>query len=224
MKATAKVTLKALSKFITMIGVALFVASCARDGVDPNRNNVFANCSNCGTITNGQTFFQSQSSDTMYGMIVNLSFIGSSNTYIPYNNQYGQMQQQPFNQQNNGMLNPIVNYAGTVAAQGQLVLSQPIGSYSPQYGQQYGSCFVPAGTYSVATAQAGQWQNAIVTGLVLTATGPASLIINISQAQVAAKSPTGATWNEVAPVGRLFGNFMIQSINGMNCNINTFIQ
>lgn len=220
---TAKLTLKALSKFMGLMVLTVFIFSCGQNGQqNQNANNVFANCANCGAITSGQTFFQSQSQDTMYGMTVNLNFIGNVG-YNPYNNQYGQTQQYP-----NTVYNPIVSYMGAVAAQGSLQLSQPVGnsygSYNPQYGQQMSGCFMPAGAYTIGTIQAGQWSQAIVSGLVLSAVGPAQVIISIPQAQVAAKSQLGATWNEVAPVGRLFGNFVIQSVNGVNCNIGTMIQ
>lgn len=216
---TAKLTLNALSKFMGIMAVTLFVFSCARNGTDQNVNNVFANCANCGSITGGQTFFQSQSTDTMYGMNLNLNFIGNVG-FNPYNNQYGQTQQYQYN--------PIVSYSGVVAAQGSLQLNQPIGNnfgvYNPQLGQQFAGCYMPAGTYTVGTMQAGQWNQALVSNLILTAVGPAQVIISIPQAQVAAKTQLGATWNEVAPVGRLFGNVVIQSVNGVACNIGTLIQ
>ncbi|MBC7457547.1 MAG: hypothetical protein H7235_04670 [Bdellovibrionaceae bacterium] len=219
---TAKLTLKALSKFMGLLTVTLFVFSCSKNGQDQNVNNVFAKCANCGALTNGQTFFQSQSSDTMYGIVLNLNFIGNVG-YNPYSSQYGQTQQY-----NNGSYNPIISYSGVVAAQGSLQLNQSIGNnyggYNPQYGQQHVGCFMPAGTYTVGTMQAGQWNQAIVSNLILTAVGPAQVIISIPQAQVAAKTQTGATWNEVAPVGRLFGNFLIQSVNGIPCNMTTMIQ
>lgn len=219
---TAKLTLKALSKFMGLMALTVFIFSCGQNGQqNQNPNNVFANCANCGAITGGQTFFQSQSADTMYGMTVNLNFIGNVG-YNPYNNQYGQTQQYP-----NTAYNPIISYMGVVAAQGSLQLSQPVGfgggSYNPQYGQM-GGCFMPAGVYTIGTMQAGQWNQAIVSNLILSAVGPAQVIISIPQAQVAAKSQMGATWNEVAPVGRLFGNFVIQSVNGVACNIGTMIQ
>jgi hypothetical protein len=219
---TAKLTLKALSKFMGLMALTVFIFSCGQNGQQNlNANNVFTNCANCGAITGGQTFFQSQSQDTMYGMTVNLSFIGNVG-FNPYNNQYGQVQQFQ-----NAAYNPIVSYMGVVAAQGSLQLSQPIGfgggSYNPQFGQM-GGCFMPAGVYTIGTMQAGQWNQAIVSNLILSAVGPAQVIISIPQAQVSAKSQMGATWNEVAPAGRLFGNFVIQSVNGVACNIGTLIQ
>lgn len=212
---TAKLTLRSLAKFMGLMALTVFIFSCGRNGTDQNNvNTVFANCGNCSALTGGQTFFQSQSSDTIYGLSVNLNFIGNVG-YSPYNN-YG------------GAYNPIISYSGMVAVQGSLQLSQPIGNtyggYNPQYGQAMSGCFMPAGVYTIGTVQAGQWNQAIVSNLVLSAVGPAQVIISIPQAQVAAKSQLGATWNEVAPVGRLFGNFVIQSVNGMNCNMTTLIQ
>lgn len=225
---TAKLTMKSLAKFMGVMAIALFVFSCGQNGQNQNANNVFANCGNCAQIAGGQAFFQSQSSDMMYGLTVNLNFIGNVG-YNPYNAQYGQTQQYPYNynQYNNGSYNPIISYQGVVAAQGSLILSQPIGNnygaYNPQYGQQYGSCFIPAGTYTVGTMQAGQWSSAIIRNLTLSAVGPVQVVISIPQAQVSAKTQLGATWNEVSPAGRLFGNVLIQSVNGVACNMSTLI-
>ena len=225
---TAKLTIKSLTMFMGMMALTVFIFSCAKTGSDQNpNNNVYANCASCGAISGGQSFFQSQSQSTIYAMNVNLNFIGN----VGYNTQYNspQTQQYPYNQYNNGSYNPIISYSGAVAAQGQMILNQPIGTqynqnYNTQYAQQYGSCYLPAGTYTIQTMQTGQWSQAIVRGLVLAATGPVQVVISIPQAQVSAKSQLGATWNEVAPAGRLFGNFVIQSVNGVACNIGTLIQ
>ncbi len=224
---TAKLTLKSLSKFMGMIAVTMFIFSCGRTGSDQNTNNVYANCASCTAVSGGQNFFQSQSASTIYPMTVNLNFIGNVGFNSQFNNP--QTQQYPYNQFNNGVFNPIISYSGAVAAQGQMILNQPIGNnfnqnFNTQYSQQFGSCFLPAGTYTIQTVQTGQWSQAIVSGLVLAAAGPAQVIISIPQAQVAAKSQVGATWNEVSPVGRLFGNLVIQSVNGIACNIGTLIQ
>ena len=199
---TTKLTLSTISKLIGIMGVAIFMFACGNNGSNSNNNgNVFQNGGQLGAITGGQTFFLSQSTDVTFGMTVDLSFIG----------QIG------FNPYNNGAYNPIVSYAGPVAVQGSLKVNQIV-------AQPFGGCFLPAGIYTLQTLQAGQWNRAIVSQLTMTAQGPVIAIVSIPQAQVAAKSQLGATWNEVAPVGRLFGNFVIQSVNGVPCNISTLLQ
>ena len=217
MKTVKILSLKSLAHFIGFMALSLMVFSCGKNNDNGNNNNVYANCAGCAGIANGQPFFSSQSTDITYGLTMNLNFVGNTGGY----NANGQQQ---YGQQYGSTIDPIVSYSGIVAAQGVMTLSQSIGSNYGGYGQGYGSCFLPAGTYSITTAQPGQWSQAIVSGLVLNAIGPASAIIQISQAQVAAKSQLGATWNEVAPVGRLFGDLVIQSVNGIQCNLSTLLQ
>lgn len=250
-KQNKHLNLKTLTMFGGVFALAFILFSCK--GADNNNNNQwgFQNCANCGGLVNGQSFFNSQSTD-MNGMLtVNLNFIGSmgyQNGYNPYPQQqpYGgynpYQQQQPYggynpyqqqqpqyggyyNQQGYntgyntgyyGGYNPIVTYQGPVAATGQLQINQGISTWG---------CMIPPGSYTLNTIQAGQWSSAMVSGLVLQASnGGYNLMISIPQAQVSAKAPTGQTWNEVAPQGRLFGNFVIQSVNGMNCQFSTLIQ
>jgi hypothetical protein len=218
-KVNTQITLKSLAKYVGLIAATVFIFSCAKSGNDAQQNNVFQNCANCGNIMNGQSFFQSQSSDTMYGMTLNLNFIGSQMYNQPYTQQYNTSY--PYQNNQYGTTSPIISYSGSVGAQGQLIVTQPV---TNGYGYSYGSCYVPAGTYSLDTLQAGQWSQAIVRNLILQAnSGGAQLIISIPQAQVSAKTQLGQTWNEVAPTGRLFGNLVIQSVNGMNCQISTLI-
>ncbi len=201
---TTKLTLSAVSKFIGIMGLSLFVMACGKNGSDANNNNNNnVNANGYGsTIPGGQTFFRSLSTDITYGMKVDLSFIGQ----VGYNQGYNQ-----------ASYNPIISYAGPVAVQGSIQVSQPV-------TQTYGGCYLPAGTYNLQTLQPGQWHQAIVSNLVMMAQGPVTAIVSIPQAQVAAKSQLGATWNEVAPVGAFFGNFVIQSVNGVPCNISTLLQ
>ena len=199
---TTKLNFKAVSKFIGIMGVSMFMVACGNNGSNLNNNgNVFANGGQINAINGGQTFFQSQSTDVTFGMTVNLNFLG----------------QVGFNPNNNGAYSPIISYAGPVAVQGSLQVNQMV-------AQPFGGCFLPAGIYNLQTLQAGQWNQAIVSNLTMTAQGPVIAIVSIPQAQVAAKSQVGATWNEVAPVGRLFGNFVVQSVNGVACNISTLLQ
>lgn len=219
MKTTKKLSLKSLAHFIGIMSLTLSAFSCAKSGNDPNRNSVFANCANCDSIAGGQTFYTSKSTDTMYGMTLDLSYIGA----VGYT-QYGQVGQTQY-----AAYNPIVTYVGAVAAQGTLLVNQPVGQYSQaysQYGQQYGGCFMPAGAYTVGTLQAGQYNQGAITSLILTAVGPTTAIIVLDKSIVSAKSPSqmGALWSEVSPVGRLAGPMTIQSINGVACNIGTYIQ
>ncbi len=192
-----------------VIGVALMISSCNDRGNNNNgmNNGIWQNCINgsCNGIMNGGTpFFQSQSTDVSGMMNLTLQFMGNV-----YNQGYGYGY--------NNYTSPITSYVGQVAATGMLQVSQ---SYTTGFG-----CVIPAGNYQLQTVQPGQWNQAIVTGLVMQAySGYASISVQIPTAQVSAKSQVGATWNEVAPVGRLFGRINVQMANGYNCQISTLVQ
>lgn len=218
-----KMNLGLLIKYAGLLTMTLINMSCNgnNNNSDNNRLNVFQNCATCVGLQNGQSIFQSQSTDITYGMTLNLNFIGTNQFGQQYPQQYGQPQYNNQYPQQNGFGSQIISYAGAVGAQGQLQVNQPIGSGF------FGGCFVPAGTYILDTVQAGQWNQAIVSGLVLQASSQqAQMIISIPQAQVAAKvgSQLGQTWNEVPQQGQLFGTLIIQSVNGQNCQIQTTIR
>ncbi|MBC7754437.1 MAG: hypothetical protein H7Z71_09385 [Moraxellaceae bacterium] len=194
---TTKLTLSAVSKFIGIIGLSLFVMSCGKSGSDANHNNNVYNNGYGAALPGGQTFYHSISTDITYGMTVDLNFIGQ----VGYNQGYS----------------PIVSYSGPVAVHGTLQVNQPV-------TQIYGGCYLPAGTYTLQTLQPGQWSQAIASNLVMTAQGPVTAVVTIPHGQVPAKTQLGATWNEIAPQGGFFADFNIQSVNGLQCAISTLIK
>lgn len=196
---------------ILVMSVAFILSSC-KGSSSGSGQDIYGiqNCLNCGFIQNGgQTFFQSQSTDVSGKLSLSLNFMGSGYGYggSPYGMQgyYS------------GMASPIVSYQGSVAAVGQLHIHQTSGNYN--------GCIIPAGVYTLQTVQAGTWNSGIVTGLMMQAYGSGIVLnIQISQAQVGAKAATGATWSEVPPVGKLFGNVNVQSSVGYNCRMSALVQ
>lgn len=211
--------LNKIIKATSLLVIALVMSACNKGNTNQTNDIYgFQNCATCGNLQNGQVFFQSQSTSVDQTLSVSLNFVGATgynyNSGYGYNNGYNT----GYGYNNYGYNSPIVTYQGAVAAQGQLVINQAMGGY---YG-----CYIPPGSYSLTTVQAGQWNQAIVTGLVMVAQGNGiALNVTINPAQVAAKQPAnGQTWSEVPQVGRLFGNVMIQMSNGYNCQMSTLIQ
>ncbi len=220
-----KLALKSIALFVGLVGLTLILFSCGKAGDDNNANqhNVYPGCVNCGNIgPNGQVIFQSNSTDLNNQLSLSLSFTGAMNQYPQqypqqYPGQYPTQYPGQYPTQYPGYGSPVTSYSGPVYAQGQMQITQGLTSY---YG-----CVIPAGTYTVQAVQAGQWQQAMVSNLVLQANGPISLMIHINQAQVSAgTNQPGQTWSEVQPVGRLFGNISIQALNGMNCQYSNLIR
>lgn len=209
--------LKTLMKFGSLITVALMLFSCGKNNSNNNNNNGYWGYQN--GMVGGQTFFTSQSTDTSNRLAISLNFMGNTGYYNQGYNPYNQMNsynQMPYGYGYGYNYNsPIVSYQGQTVVTGQMQIMQTLGNWG---------CMIPAGTYTVQTVQPGQWNSAIVTGLSLVAMGPAQIMLSIPQAQVSAKGSKGATWSETAPMGRLFGNLMIQSVNGMACQMSTLIQ
>lgn len=194
--------MKTLSKLITLSTLAIataFVIACE----NKNTNNtaaalpVYHNCVNCGGVINGSEFFRSESKDYNQTTLLNLSFVGSTNVATPY---YGNL--------NYG--SPVINYAGPVAVTGTMSIS---------IGANLGGCLIQPGQYTLSTLQAGTWANAIVQNLRLQAYGPSNMIISIPIAQVSAKryDQMGRLWTEIPQIGRIFGNIIIENVNGYRC-------
>lgn len=192
--------MKTLSKMITLIVVSIataFVVACE------NKNNgtatalpVYQNCANCGII-NGVEFFRSESKDYAQTMLLNLSWVGSASVASPY-----------YNNLNYG--SPVINYSGPVAVTGTMSISM---------GHNLGGCLIQPGQYTLSTLQAGTWSNAIVQNLRLQAYGPANMILSLPIAQVSAKryDQMGRLWTEIPQTGRIFGNVIVENVNGIRC-------
>ncbi|MES2803287.1 MAG: hypothetical protein V4654_12405 [Bdellovibrionota bacterium] len=194
--------MKTLSKFISIIIVTIataYIVACDQK----NKNSttialpVYQNCVNCGGVINGLEFFRSQSKDFNRTVLLDLSFVGSTNVAAPY---YGNL--------NYG--SPVINYTGPVAVTGTLNINM---------GTNAGGCLIQPGQYTLSTLQAGTWSNAIVQNLRIQAYGPSNMIISIPMAQVSAKryDQMGRLWSEIPQMGRIFGNVIIENVNGYRC-------
>lgn len=194
--------MKTLSKMMTL--VVLSVAAVSMMACEnKNKNNsvqalpVYQNCVNCGGVINGTEFFRSESKDYNQTTLLNLSFVGSTNVALPY-----------YNNLNYG--SPVINYSGPVAVTGTMSVS---------IGANMGGCLIQPGQYTLSTLQAGTWSNAIVQNLKLQAYGPSNMILSIPIAQVSAKryDQMGRLWTEIPQNGRIFGNVIIENVNGYRC-------
>lgn len=187
--------MKNFTKLMTLTAVTIataFVIACE----NKNKNNQ-ANLPVYQNGIGGSEFFRSESKDTNQTLFFNLSFLSSSGVAAPYysNQVYG---------------SPVINYVGPVAANGALNVTM---------GQYLGGCLVPAGTYNLSTIQTGVWANALVQNVRMQASGPASMILSIRNAQVSAKpyNQMGNLWTEIPQYGRIFGKIVIENVNGYNC-------
>ncbi|AZZ36602.1 hypothetical protein CIK05_07300 [Bdellovibrio sp. qaytius] len=158
---------------------------------------VYQNCVNCGGVITGSEFFRSESTDYNQTFLLNLNFTGSNTVAAPY---YGNL--------NYG--SPIINYSGPVAVTGTLNIA---------IGTNAGGCLIQPGQYTLSTLQAGTWSNSIVSSLRVQAYGPSNMIISIPMAQVAAKryDQMGRLWSEIPQIGRIFGDVIIENVNGYRC-------
>lgn len=197
MKTLSRLTVKILSSITIIIASAYIVACDQKNKSAATVLPVFQNCVNCGGVITGSEFFRSESVDYNQIFLINLSFVGSNTVAAPY---YGNL--------NYG--SPIINYAGPVAVTGSL---------SVNAGTHAGGCLIQPGQYTLSTLQAGNWSNSIVSGLRIQAYGPSNMIISIPMAQVAAKryDQMGRLWSEIPQIGRIFGNVIIENVNGYRC-------
>lgn len=191
--------MKKLNKIITLtaaLGLALGMSACEKNKDQAQQPiAVYQNCSNCGGMINGSEFFRSESKDITGYVQLALSFVGSNYIQPQYYSYSG---------------SPIVTYNGIVAANGSISINLPM------YNN---GCVVPAGSYSISTLQAGTWNRTFVSNIRLQAAGPATLVLSIPRAQVSAKryDQMGQLWTEIPQVGRLFGDLVIESLNGSQC-------
>lgn len=159
--------------------------------------NGYQNCTNCGGMINGQELLITDSTEFNNMFTLQLGFSGVQN-----NNGYNNGYTYGYN---------LSQYQGAIAAsRGMMTIMQ---------GLYQGNCLIPAGSYSIGTLTAGQYQNGIIQGLVLIANGPANLIINMAAAQIA--SPNNRDqYGMLLPNQRLFStNMAIESVNGQYCQM-----
>ncbi|MFZ3231675.1 MAG: hypothetical protein WA160_15810 [Pseudobdellovibrio sp.] len=216
------------SASLLVVSVMMVLTACGnKSSSDPVVQPVYQPCVNCqqnipGQGQLGSVIFQAESQD-YYGMVkFNWSFTAQGtigNNYNGYNNQgniYGGGSSYG-NNYGNTMGSPVVTYSGPVSANGTISVAQVMSS---------GNCQLPAGAYNLITSTPGQWTSAMVYNLRMQANGPAAVVLTLAQGQVSAKtgSQLGQTWSEINPVGRIFGNVMIESINGVPCNTQMMVQ
>lgn len=218
----------------SILAVSVVTSLVACGNKNQNNNNPqpvygFEQCVNCQGI-NGAAFFTAQSTDTYGSFALNWSFTGQAagaipqQQYNPYQQQYNPYQQQynPYQQQQYSP-NPYVNqyspmsYSGLVGVVGQLAVNQ---------GMNLGYCQLPGGNYNLGTLSAGQWTMGIVYNLRMQATGPANIVLTLTQGQVSSPGylQPGQMGSGVNPNGRLFANVMIESVNGQPCQTSMLVQ
>ncbi len=190
-----------------LIATMSFLAACGKKAdnnppppVQPGYG--FQNCINCQNI-GGAVFFTATSTDYTQTLLMNWSFAGQS-TNIGQSYPY-----------NIGGMTPG-SYYGPVSTSGQMTFSQPMTNYY---------CVIPAGSYSLMTYQAGQWGAGIVNNLALQAVGPATLLISFTgQVSSTGWLGEGQPSSSTNPVGRMFGNLNVVSVNGQACQQNIMVQ
>lgn len=109
-------------------------------------------------------------------------------------------------------------YNGAVTANGQMTVSQ---------STNLGYCQIPAGAYTLATIQPGQWIfGGGVSGLGLQAISGASNLLMIFSGTVSSPGylQDGQLSSATNPVGRMTGVLQVQSINGYACQATINLQ
>lgn len=189
-------------KFFTGFFIVAVVSVIAACGGNKQNNQpvvvqppvVYPSCPNCQGI-NGPIIFSGESSDYTGSLRVTWAFAGQNR---PIQQTY------PYS---TGMTSET--YSGTISTSGQMILNQVL---------NLGYCVIPAGNYTVVTAQAGQWGYGIVSHLGLQAMGPSNVLLTF-HGQVSASSylSNGQLSTISASTGRMFGTLQVQSVNGQAC-------
>jgi hypothetical protein len=183
-------------KYIASIFVALsllIMSACGNNGQNNSSPapvvNGFQQCVNCQAM-NGPVIFTAESSDYTGTTQLHWAFAGQNMTAQYYNSPG--------------------NYTGMVVSTGSLLISQNL---------NLGFCGIPPGSYSLATLQPGQWSYGIVSGLILQAySGGLSLQLSFNgQVSSPGYLSGGQFSSSTSPVGRMFGNLQVLSINGQPC-------
>lgn len=154
----------------------------------------YQNCTNCAGIVYGQEFLRtaSQGSNGYVQLQMDLIYNGAMNT--------SQM----------GYYPPFAYYQGPVAATGTLTIAS---------NTNFGYCAIPAGGYSVTTIQAGNWTySGIMNNLRMLVVGPSSMIVAVTQGQIASPQLRDAGGN-LSMTQRLYANVMIESVNNVACSM-----
>ncbi|OFZ31131.1 MAG: hypothetical protein A2622_00580 [Bdellovibrionales bacterium RIFCSPHIGHO2_01_FULL_40_29] len=210
-----------ISASVVVFSVITSLVACGgkNDGGDiqpvPN-NTVTQQCVNCYTLFQGysEAYLNYYGTEVVPTLTMNLTFHGQNQ--IPQQTAYNPM----YPYQGGGYYSAgVIGYNGPVSVIGVLSVRQPM---------TMGYCQIPVGDYSIGTAAQGIWGAGIISNLRMQAVGGSgTLFLTMTQGQVAAKTgaQSGQLWNsEVAPVGRIFGDVMFESINGYNCGQSILVQ
>ena len=232
------INLTKLTKSLLAIFLFSTLVACGnrRDNNNQNINAYNQSCAvNCEGIS-GYPFFtvQSQALRQSYGygygyttaMTMSWSFSGQ--------NISNQTQNQNYNQ----YVPPAMNYVGKVSAAGQVSVVTTLSDMGlcPQ---------IPAGTYNLTTHTGGQWQNGQISGLRIIITGPVTITATLNNAQATQygsqygigggysgypyANPYGygigyggyanntQYGNQTSNGNRLYGNLIIEQVNGYFC-------
>ncbi len=228
------------SASVLAFSVMATLAACGSKNSDqpaPTNNNLgFQQCLNCQNLFQGYSEYSSNPyAQTGAGLTLNWTFqsqggLGQSyqqaqpyqqsqpqqyNPYDPYanSNPYGG----GYSQTTYSGVSPIISYNGPVSASGFLNVTTPL---------IIGYCQIPVGSYQLGTVAQGQWYSATISNLRMHAVGPVTLFITLTSGRVSSPKPSGQSgvlWSEVAPVGRINGDLMIESVNGSACAQSIFV-
>lgn len=200
-----KLSFSRIKKVASYLVLASFfvLAACDDKGSSGKTVSGYLNsCVNCGNWTGGYAIssFTAQSYNSSV-VLRNMVLHGNQGTNIQNQGYY----------QNNNMNIVNSNYGyGTqqVAVSGNLQILTP--SYS------YNGCYVPAGSYTVSTIQAGSYSNTYFAVPLLRASGPTNLEMAIS----GAGANGGAFLYDKNGTGikSMYGTLQILKVNGRQCS------
>lgn len=237
MKATNRLKYSAGVLILSMLTT---LSSCGNKGGSDSTPVVVQPAAVCGvnipcngTVNpvGGQTLFQAESQDWYSVVKLTWTFLAQNAIAVPVQNNYNQYGSYNTMYPNTGSLYGGGNLYGTsynTAPPAMMTYSGPVGvngTLSVLQGMNLGMCQLPVGTYSLGTLTSGQWMQSQVYNLRMQASGPAAVIMTLSQGQVSGTTSlqTGL-WTDTNAVGRIFGNIVIESVNGYPCNTSVMVQ
>ena len=220
------INLLKLSASVVLFSVITSLAACGGKGgsnAPPAQTAVFPQCVNCQNLFQAfSEYFPNPYAQVVSGITLNWTFQSQAGIQQPLQpqqyNPYNPYPTNPYGQTTTGTgSSAVISYVGPVSASGIISISQPL---------SLGYCQIPAGNYQLGTVAKGQWNAGAVTNLRLQAIGPATINLVLTQGRVSAKtgSQLGLLWSEIAPIGRINGDLLFESINGYQCSQSIVIQ
>ena len=216
------INLLKLSASVVLFSVITSLVACGGKGGNNSPpqapNPVFQSCVNCQNLFQAfSEYLPNSYSQGNSGITLNWTFQSQAGIQQPLQ-QYNPYPTNPYGQTTTGTgSSAVISYVGAVSASGIISISQPL---------SLGYCQIPAGNYQLGTVVPGQWSAGAVTNLRMQAIGPATINLILTQGRVSAKtgSQLGLLWSEIAPIGRINGDLLFESINGYQCSQSIFIQ